>query len=176
MNDAISRSEINAEFARLRLRPEDMPGGGLAFANQHAVDEFLSHLRTLSPGAAWHDVFGGLVTDGELDDAESLDDPGYPLGPFDYPDAPRGSAIFASLELEGHDSAATAALERVAQLGIPIFGSGLVRDRGQPHLYVVLPIGAPGEHADAIADFLREQPGVLNAYPWRLEPTADRGT
>ncbi|MEP6574193.1 MAG: hypothetical protein ABJD11_15945 [Gemmatimonadota bacterium] len=60
-------------------------------------------------------------------------------------------------------------LAGVGELGIPIYGSGLVLDRGHPHMYVILPLGAPVEHVDIIAEFLRDQAGIGNAYPTRFE-------
>lgn len=48
-------------------------------------------------------------------------------------------------------------------------GTGLRRSarlrQGHPHLYVILPLGATGEEADALADLLSRQSGGQNSYP-----------
>ena len=169
MSEGDSRAQIEAEFLRLDLRPENIPGGGLAFSGQEAIDGLLAHLRSLQKGATWRDVFPDTPAHWDVDDPDTWTMPEYCLGPFDFPDAPRGGAVFASLDLAADVAAGTAALERVASGDIPIYGSGLVLDRGHPHLFVVLPRGAPAAHLDEIANVLRQQPGLGNAYPYRFE-------
>lgn len=171
MDQVEARRSVESEFARLGLRAEDMPHGGLAFSGTDAMEQFASHLRTLVKGASWRDVFPDLPAHWDLENPESWT---YPkneraLGTFDYPDAPRGSAVFASLDGAQDVTAGTAALAKIATIGIPIFGAGMVLDRGAPHMYVVLPLGAPNEHVVALSDFLREQPGMGNAFPERYE-------
>lgn len=166
---------VLAEFDRLHLAREDMPFAGLAFDSPEAAEQFLAHLRSLAPGATWYDVFPDLSEDDDLvDDEDPYTDRGYPLGGFDYPNAPRGSAVFASANSTDDIAAAAEAMERAVQLHPPVYGAGLVLDRGHPHLFIVLPLGAPDEQAWQIADFLREQPGIGNAFPERLESARPR--
>lgn len=170
------RSEIEAEFARLGLRNEDIPGGGLAFSGQDAVEDFLAHLRSLPSAATWRDVFPDLPAHWDVDDPETWTMPERCLGPFDFPEPPRGSAVFASMDIRGDVDAGEAALRGLESLGIAIHGCGVIRDRGHPHLFVVMPLGALEADLDRIADYLREQPGMANAYPYRVESRPALGT
>jgi hypothetical protein len=97
-----------AELPRLRLRLEEMPYAGLAFENSQAAAQFLAHLRALAPGATWYDVFPDLNEHGDLvDDDDPYKDRGRPLGDFDYPVPPRGSAVFASTSFANNPASAT---------------------------------------------------------------------
>ena len=168
---------IWAEFDRLQLPREKLASFGITLIGQDAEAQFLAHLRSLAPGATWGDVFGDLNEHRDLDDDDEwYQDRGRPLGDFDYPEAPRGSAVFASADRATDVAALTTAMERALQLPIPVYGAGLVLDRGHPHCFIVLPLGAPEEQAHQLADFLREQPGIGNAFPERLESSNPRGT
>ena len=161
---------IWAELIRLKLAEQELPSAGFAFEVPVAVDEFLTHLRALAPGATWYDVFPDLNDHRALvANDEMYQDRGHPLGGFDFPESPRGSAVFATADHAADVAALTAAMERARQLPIPVYGAGLVLDHGHPHLFIVLPLGAPDEHVHLLADFLRAQPGIGNAYPERIE-------
>ena len=166
------RSELN----RLGLDEDGSPYGILASDRDGAAEEFLAHLRSLPVGASWRDVFPDLPEHWDLDDPDTWKEPERSLGPFDFPEAPRGGATFASLDMDGNVEAGETALREVTDLGIPIYGAGLVLDRGHPHLFVVLPMGAPAAHLDRIADFLRDRQGIGNAYPYRYESHDKQGT
>ncbi len=163
------RLQYLQELDCLGLDEAMCPYGGMASSGVAAEEEFLSHLRELAVGATWRDVFPDLPEHWDLADPDSWTYPQRSLGPFDYPSPPRGSAVFASLDGHGDVAAGIAALDGITSLGIPIFGAGMVLDRGAPHLYVVLPLGAPNEHVEELANFLREQPGMGNSYPERFE-------
>jgi hypothetical protein len=163
------RLQCLQEFKRLGLDEAMCPYDGMATSGGAAEAKFLSHLRELAVGATWRDVYPDIPEHWDLADPDTWTYPERALGAFDYPSPPRGSAVFASLDGRGEIAAGTAALDGIASLGIPIFGAGMVLDRGAPHLYVVLPIGAPNEHVERLANFLREQPGVGNSYPERYE-------
>ena len=60
-----------------------------------------------------------------------------------------------------------AAIQRARRLGHPIYGAGVILDRGHPHLYVVLPLGATEDVADEIAMAMGHRDGISNAYPVR---------
>jgi len=134
-----------------------------------AEEEFLAHLAAVAVGATWRDVFPDMPEHWDLTDPISWTYPERSLGPFDYADPPRGSAVFASLDGRGDVAAGMAALDAIRSLAIPIYGAGMVLDRGAPHLYVVLPLGAPNAHVEDLSNFLREQPGMGNAFPERFE-------
>jgi hypothetical protein len=172
------RAKYLREIERLRLDEDMCPYAGMASAGEQAEEEFLAHLRTLVPGATWRDVFPDMPAHWDLDDPDTWTSPIYQhaLGTFDYPNPPRGIAVFAGLpgEVGSSIAAGNAALDTITTLGIPIYGAGLVLDRGAPHMYVVLPLGSPTQLAEQIADFLREQPGIGNAYPVRFEPGSPR--
>ena len=177
MNNPEQHDPFWAELSRLRLQREEMPYAGLAFENSRAAAQFLSHLRALAPGATWYDVFPDLNEHRDLvDNDDPYRDRGRPLGDFDYPEPPRGSAVFASASAPEEVAAMTMAMERALRLPIPVFGAGLVLNRGHPHLYIVLPLGAPEDYVGRLSDFLREQPGIGNAFPERLESSNPRGT
>ena len=168
MGEHSTNSLIESAFAELRrigLDPTELNGLAVAGADATA---FLAHLRRLDRGALWSDVFPGMPKDWR----PSAKPPERPLGTFDYPDPPRGSAVFASLVADDPRSAAGIALAQVESLGVPIFGSGLILDRGAPHLYVVLKLGASEDDVHAVAECLRSQPGIANAYPERWESPA----
>ena len=118
--------------------------------------------RRSQPGSSWSDVFRDQSKGWHPGDAE----PEQALGAFDYPDAPRGIAVFASLErIDGAEQVAHEVFAAIDELGVLQYGRGLVLDRGHPHLYVILPPDATEEEADALSDFLRSQPGVVNSFP-----------
>jgi len=166
------RAQYLHELERLGLAEATCPYAGMATDSDAAAAHFLSHLQQLDVGATWRDVFPDMPAHWDLDDRKTWTDPASerPLGSFDYPDPPRGTAILAGLDGRGDVTAASTALERAHSLGIPIYGAGMVLDRGAPHMYVILPLGAPIDHVDIIADFLRDQPGLGNAYATRYEP------
>lgn len=177
MNNPEQRDAVGAEFDRLHLRREEMPYGGLVFGSPQAIEQFLAHMRALAPGATWYDVFPELNEHGDLvDDDDPYKDRGSPLGDFDYPEPPRGGAVFASADAADEIGVLATAMERALQLQIPVYGAGLVLDRGHPHCFIVLPLGAPDEHVERLAAFLREQPGIGNAFPERLESSNPPGT
>jgi hypothetical protein len=163
------RARYLQQLERLSLDEATCPYAGLAIGGLAAENALLSHLQQLAPGATWRDVFPDMPAHWDLHQPDSWTYPERALGSFDYPNPPRGSAVFASVHPRGEVAAGTAALERVTALGIPIFGAGMVLDRGDPHLYVVLPLGAPNEHVEQLAEFLSQQPGIGNAYPERFE-------
>ncbi len=153
-------ANIVAEFHRIGLDMNEL--GGLAGSGP-GLDEFLTHLRSLSPGATWAAVFPDMPEGWRPDSPQ----PERALGAFDYPDPPRGPAVFASLATEHPDATGAAALAHVASLGLPIYGSGVVLDRGSPHLYVILMRDAAEDDVSAVVEALFTQSGILNCFPVR---------
>jgi hypothetical protein len=150
-------AELRAELRRIGLNPDELP----ALAVQGDLARVLVHLRSLPAGSSWAAAFPG-----EADDwSPGTPEPECALGPFDYQSPPRGIAVFASLEPKAPVQALDAAIRHARALGYPIYGAGAVLDRGHPHLYVVLPLGATEDDADAIADALRDRDGIANAFP-----------
>ena len=150
---------IEAELRRIGLDPDESPGLAM---DADSVEAFLRRLRELQPGSSWSDVFPDQPKGWHPGDPE----PEQALGAFDYPDPPRGIAVYASLEkVDSAEQVAQDIFAAIDELGVPQYGRGLVLDWGHPHLYVILPLGATEEDADALADLLSRQPGVKNSYP-----------
>jgi hypothetical protein len=51
--------EIQADFDRLGLDPDEMPGGGLSVGGE-ALEPLLLRLKALAPGVTWRDIFPGI--------------------------------------------------------------------------------------------------------------------
>ena len=157
----ISRFEsIVAELRRIGLDMTELPG--LAGSGPD-LDAFVTHLRSLPPGATWAAVLPDMPEGwrpGSRPNERAL-------GPFDYLHPPRGPAVFASLSTDHAETVGTAALKHLSTLGLPVYGSGVVLDRGSPHLYVVLTLGATEGDMRAVIDALSTQPGILNCFPER---------
>lgn len=152
---------FRAELRRIGLDPAELTG----LAASGDPDTLLVHVRALPAGSSWADVFPG-VPEGWSPGAPR---PERALGPFDYQGPPWSIVVFGSLHSEDPKSAGEAAIRRAQTLGCPIYGAGVILDRGHPHFYIVLTLDATEEMADAVADALRDQHGVGNAYPIRRD-------
>lgn len=150
-------TEFRAELRRIGLNPHELQ----ALAVKGDPAHWLAQLRGLPAGSSWTDVFPGKPEGW----TPSAPEPERALGPFDYQAPPRGIAVFASLELGAPVKALDAAIERARTLGYPIYGAGAILDRGHPHLYIVLPLGASDENAEEIAEALGHRDGIANAFP-----------
>ena len=148
---------FRAELRRIGLDPNEIQS--LALGGD--PERLLAHLRSLPPGSSWADVVPGMPADW----SPSTPPPERALGPFDYPEPPRGIAVFACLKLGAPVEALDAAIARARTLGYPIYGAGKILDRGHPHLYIVLPLGASEDDADEIASAIGHKDGISNAYP-----------
>jgi hypothetical protein len=121
---------IEAEFQRLSLRSDDIPGGGLAIGGDAALAEFLAHLRTLSPGATWRDVLPDLQSHWDLDRPESWTYPYRPIGGFDYPAPPAGPVIMVSCAATRDESIVSRLVDEARTAGFGIYGAGIVAEMG----------------------------------------------
>ncbi len=117
--------EIEAEFNRLSLHSDDIPGGGLAIGGDEALQQFLAHLRGLSPGATWRDVLPDLPEHWYIDDPESWTFPYHPIGPFDYPRLPAGPVIMTSCGVEHDESIVRRVIDDARVAGFAIYGAGI---------------------------------------------------
>ena len=149
--------EFRGELRRIGLDPDEIP----ALAVHGDPAHWLAKLRALPVGSLWTDVFPG-EPEGWTPSAPK---PERAFGAFDYQAPPFGIAVLASLEPGAPVSALDAAIAHARTLGYPIYGAGAILDRGHPHLYIVLPLGASEEDADAIADALRDRNDIAIAYP-----------
>ena len=158
-------AEFRAELRRIGLDPDELQA--LAVGEDPA--HMLVRLRTLPVGSAWSDVFPGTPAGW----SPSQRPPERSLGPFDHQAPPRGIAIIAVLEPGEPEESLDRAIARARTLGYPIYGAGAILDRGHPHLYIVLPLGASEDDAYEIAEALRDRDGIGNAYPVRGTRFAD---
>src|SRR5689334_19177530 len=124
-------TDMAAEFRRIGL--DLHPFHGLAIKGVPSL--WLARLRALPVGSSWTDVFPGMPEGWTPNETSK---PERALGPFDYRSPPFGIAVFACLDEGAPVSAGEAAIERARALGYPIYGAGVVVDRGHPHLYIVL--------------------------------------
>ena len=83
---------FDVELERLGLDRWDIPGLAVT-GGEKALEELLTHLRSLSPGATWHDVLPDLPRDWIPGRPETWIGPYVPLGSWDYQELPTGQAI-----------------------------------------------------------------------------------
>src|SRR5512146_2672435 len=83
---------FDAELQRLGLRARDLPGLAVTGGEQ-ALEALLTRLRSLSPGATWHDVLPDLPPGWIPGCPETWTTPYRPDGPWDYQELPTGQAI-----------------------------------------------------------------------------------
>ena len=148
---------FRAELRRIGLDPDELQ----AFAVGGDPERTLAHLRALPSGSSWADVVPGVPADWSPGQPE----PERALGPFDHEAPPRGIAVFACLDLGAPVEALDGAIARARKLGYPIYGAGVILDRGHPHLYIILTLEASEDDADEIAFAIGQKDGISNAYP-----------
>jgi len=149
-------SELFAELRRIGLDPNEL--GGLATDGD--TDRVLAYLRSLPVGSSWSDVFPGQPKGW----SPSAPRPHRSLGAFDYRGPPWSVVVFASIDAGDPATTGDVAIERAKLLGFPIYGAGVILDKGHPHLYIVLTRDGTEAQADAIADALRFTEGIGNAW------------
>ena len=115
---------FDQELERLGLRRRDLPGLAVT-GGEKALEEILTRLRSLSPGATWHDVFPDLPRDWISGRPETWITPYHPLGPWDYQELPTGQAVRVSYRGDAANRAwLESFIETARAAGWPIFGGG----------------------------------------------------
>jgi hypothetical protein len=163
------KKEIEAQFERLGLRPDTMPGGGLMLAGG-GLEDFIQVLKRLEPGVTWRDIFPDLPAHWEVGKPETWTTPYRPLGPYDYQELPTGPAVhitWSDKVPEPLDTIVAAA----RKAGWPVFGAGVITGPA-PHrrtdAMIVLKRGTTEEQLQAFAAWIDTQSGFAVATIPRL--------
>jgi hypothetical protein len=112
------------ELERLGLRARDLPGLAVS-GGEKALEELLAHLRSLSPGATWHDVLPDLPPDWIPGRPETWITPYRPEGPWDYQELPTGQAIRVTYQGDASEQSWLDSFIAAARgAGWPVYGGG----------------------------------------------------
>ena len=115
---------FDAELQRLGLRARDLPGLAVTGAEQ-ALEALLTRLRSLSPGATWHDVLPDLPPGWIPGRPETWTTPYRPDGPWDYQELPTGQAIRVQhLGDASEQSWLNSFIATARAAGWPVYGGG----------------------------------------------------
>jgi hypothetical protein len=146
--------EVQAEFDRLGLDPDAMPGGGLSVGGQ-ALGSLLTRLRSMSPGVTWRDVFPDIPAHWEAGKPETWTTPYRPLGVYDYQELPAGPAVRVNWPRPGAPDQLERFLGAAKQAGWSIHGAGLleVANPKWPTVDAMIVLER-GTSDDVFADFL----------------------
>ncbi len=125
-SNAHFRAQYLSELARLGLSEEWCPYAGLAADSSGALDQLLAHLRSLSPGATWRDVYPDMPAHWDLDDPDSWTVPYRALYPFDYQTLPAGPVCMVSCALGEPDALLDHVLADAARDGHRLYGAGFI--------------------------------------------------
>src|SRR6266576_6758553 len=118
-------SAFDAELERIGLNRLDLPGLALTGEPEKVFEEILNHLRSLPPGATWHDVLPDLPRDWIPGRPETWIGPYVPLGPWDYPELPTGQAIrITSREDASQQSWLESLIATARAAGWPVYSGG----------------------------------------------------
>ena len=118
---------FTAECSRLGLNMHDLPGlatGG----SDDGERQFLEHMRSLLPGATWHDVFPDLPRHWVPGKPETWTTPYRPLGDFDFQTLPAGPAVLVMWDLDTDRSCLDALIGDARAEGFQIHAAGFYRD------------------------------------------------
>jgi hypothetical protein len=169
-NDEI-RKAMDAEFERLGLDAHDIPGGGLA-GSADGIELLLRHLRALSPGATWREVFPDLPAHWLPGRPETWTRPYRPLGTYDYQELPTGPVAHVLWDGPGSPSQLDELIAAACTAGWPIHGAGLVAISNPEwttvHAMIVLERGSTVDQLHEFATWLDACPGIRYAGSHRL--------
>jgi hypothetical protein len=168
-NGAEMWNALQAEFRRLGLRIEDIPG--LAVSGEDAAERLLAHTRSLEPGASWHDVLPDLPAHWVPGRPETWTTPYRPLGPYDYQEPPTGAGLHLVWEGGADQLRLDAFLVAARAAGWPVYGAGLIEVSGKDgkHLdaLIVLTRGTTDDQRYEFWDWVDAQPGIRVAACFR---------
>ena len=115
---------FDAELQRLGLRARDLPGLAIT-GGEKALEQVLAHLRSLLPGATWHEAFPDLPRDWIPGRPETWITPYRPEGPWDYQELPTGQAIRVTyLGDASEQSWLESFIASARAAGWPVYGGG----------------------------------------------------
>ena len=114
---------IIAEFERIGLRTDDLPG---LVMDAGAEQEFSARLHALPVGATWRDVFPDMPAHWVPGRPESWTGPYQPLGAYDYQQLPTGPAAHVQWPNGTDRSRLDALVADARQAGWPLYGAGFL--------------------------------------------------
>ena len=167
-DDEVMRA-IEAEFQRLGLRGNELPGGGLAVQDSEA---FLRFLQSFEPPITWRDVFPDLPAHWLPGRPETWTRPYRPLGPYDHQTLPTGPAIHVEWPRATDPACLGGLLAAARAAGWPVYGGGFIEvtDPDWPTLdaMIVLDVGTSDARLDDFLEWLgRRSDVMLAAVPRR---------
>jgi hypothetical protein len=142
------------------------------------LQDFLAHLRSLPVGATWRDVHPDIPAHWDLEDDETWIEEYEPLGDWDFQSTPAGTAVQVNYDEFGQSAHFNALVQRAKEKGFAIHGAsiryslddnGVRTDRESNWGVIVMPLGTTDEESWKLADWIREQPGVMSSYNYRME-------
>ena len=166
MTDGLSQAElVFAEIERLGLNPYDAPG--LAFGDGEAgIERFLTHLRSLAPGATWRQVLPDLPAHWVPGKPETWTRPYVPFGPYDYADLPTGPAIHVIWDGVEDPTWIQGVLAAARKAGWPLYGAGTAPGTNPStsrHAFLVLERSVSAATVDAFVGWVNRQTGLTFA-------------
>jgi hypothetical protein len=163
MTDGFPQGEhILAELKRLGLNPHDAPS--LFFCHGEEVDRFLTHLRSLAPGATWRQVFPNLPAHWVPGEPETYTLPYVPFGQYDYAELPTGPAIHVIWEGVEDSIWIEKMVAAARKGGWPVYGAGAApgtNPRTSRHAFVVLERSVSPATVDAFVAWVGAQAGLV---------------
>ena len=118
---------FTAECTRLGLNMYDLPGLAMG-GGAEGERQFLAHMRSLSPGATWHDVMPDLPRHWVPGKPETWTTPYRPFGDFDYQAPPAGPAVLVVWDRDTDRSCLDALVADAKADGFQIHGAGFYRE------------------------------------------------
>lgn len=150
--------ELEAAFRRLGLAIHDMP-----FATND-LEPFIAHVRSLQPGASWHDVFPDAPAHWVPGRPETWTTRYRPFGPYDYQELPTGPALHLQWDGGVDQSLLDAFVGGSRETGWPVYGAGLIAaagpDRASTDAFVILARGTAAEQLHEFCRWVETQPGI----------------
>ncbi|MEO7997261.1 MAG: hypothetical protein ABI852_07430 [Gemmatimonadaceae bacterium] len=171
--DAKSISDsIDREYARIGLNMFESPYPNLA-GTLEGLREYLEVLQSLPVGATWRDVHPDMPAHWIPGDESTWTEPFRPYGDWDFQQTPAGSSIMVAFDGAHRESEFHALVERAKELGFQIYGSGIQWQHAPESRvtagYIVSMLGTSESDQFRLADWAREQPGVMMARRDRNE-------
>lgn len=166
MDDAEHTQQlIMAELGRLGLDTARAPFGVLSEgADLRGLASVLAHLRTLDPGATWHDVFPDLPKHWLPGHPDTWTSPYLPRGPYDYQELPTGPAILVIQDTASEDWGWVTSLAAEARAaGWPVYGAGPAPSGTTVvpgYAYVVLERGTSEDVTWGVAQWVDSRAGL----------------
>jgi hypothetical protein len=116
---------FEAELRRLGLRPDALPGGGLA-GGADSLDHLLARLRAMTPPVTWRDVFPDIPVHWVEGRPETWTSRYRPFGPYDHQSLPTGPAVHVHWPRETDPACLDRLVADARKAGWSIYGAGFI--------------------------------------------------